>query len=555
MKRELEIPHWSSILRIAGMLLLLAGSTASAQTFPGPQWFRRVVLRPWVPTQIPGPEGLRDYVREGKLHLGLADAIKLTLANNTDVRLNQLQYENAQFAVSRAYQPFDPVFISGFNATRSTSPTSSQLAGAPTLSNLNHQAEFGYSQAFQTGTGYQISFNASRAATNSLFATFNPSILSALQFSFSQPLLRSRGLFANRAPILIARRNLQQSRANFEAQVNDAIARAIDQYWDVVQARENLEVLRKSLEQAEATYQQNKRALELGALPPLDIYRSESQVASRRLAVIQAEYSLKQTEDEIRRTVGADLDPYIRALDLVLAEPTEPAGELFSIDAQQALEKAFQRRPELEALRQQLANDDTSIRLAYNGLQPDLSLSAFYSSSGLGGNQIDNTTVPPTILTRGGLGDALEQLSGFDFPTYGFALQLRLPIRNRSAEADLGSSQVAKRRDLYALRQREQAIALEVRNAVHQLEQAKLSIAAAKIARDLAQKNLEAEQRKYELGAQTIFFVLDAQTQLAQAELSLVQAQIGYQRAVTAVYRATGEILEHHNVRISDPVR
>ena len=130
-------------------------------------------------------------------------------------------------------------------------------------------------------------------------------------------------------------------------------------------------------------------------------------------------------------------------------------------------------------------------------------------------------------------------------------MQLRLPVRDRAAEADLGEALVAKRRSLYALRQREEATSLEARTAVHQLEQAKLSMAAAKIARDLAEKTLEAEQKKYELGVQTIFFVLEAQTQLAQGKLNLVQAQIGYQRAITSVHRTTGQILDRYKIRIA----
>lgn len=543
------------VLFVGGVALLLFAPAAEAQTFPTAEYFRHIVVRPVTPTQVPGPEGLRESLVDGKLRLGLGDTIRLVLRNNTEVQINRLQYEGTRFAIARAYQPFDPVANASFSTARSTSPTISQLAGAPTLTTLSQQTRFSYSQGLLTGTRYDIGFNAGKFADNSIFSTFTPSISSSLDFRLTQALLRNRGLGPNRASIVIARRNLKRSLADFEAQVSEAISRAVEQYWGVVQARENLQVLRRSFELAEATYKQNKRALELGALPPLDIYRSESQVATRRVAVIQAEYELKQREDELRRTIGADLDPYFRALDLELVEQPEPAGELYTMDAQQALEQALQRRPELEALRQQLSNDDTSIQLAHNGLQPDLTLTGFYTSSGRGGNQIDTTTTPPAVLSRGGLGDALDQLGSFDFPLYGFSVQLRLPIKNRAAEAELGNALVAKRRSLYQLRQREQGITLEVRNAVHQLEQAKLSMAAARIARDLAQKNLEAEQRKYELGAQTIFFVLEAQTQLSQAEQSLLQAEIGYQRAMTAVDRATGTLLERHQVRISDTLR
>jgi outer membrane protein TolC len=493
---------------------------------------------------------------DGKLRLDLNNAIRLTLLNNTEVRVNQLEYESLRFEIQRAYQPFDPILNSDFGASRQTVPTYSQLqSGMPTLSDLTHQFLVGYTQTFQTGTQYNVSFSSLRVSTNSIFNTFNPSIYSSLNFNFTQPLLRNRGLFPNQAPIVIAQRNLKQSRSQFEAQVNLSIARAVEQYWMVVQARESLKVLQKSLELAEATYRHNKRELELGALPPLDIYRSESQVASRRVGVIQAEYEQKQAEDALRRTIGADLDPYFRVVDIELTEPVDAGRELLSVDSQQALEQALQHRPELEALRQQLANDDTGIQLAHHRLQPELNLTGFYSSFGLGGNQIDTAAVPPAVIARGGFGDALSQIGSFDFPTYGFNVQLNLPVKNRAFEADLGNALVSKRRSLYLMRQLEQEIGLEVRQAIHQLEEAKLSIAAARIARDLSQKNLEAEQRKYELGAQPIFFTLEAQTQLAQDEQNLVRSEIGYQRSVAALDQATASLLDRHRVQIAEPVK
>jgi len=544
-----EVPMSRRIIVLA--FIAVIAISAAGQTFPTPQYFQKFFVKPKSPTQLPAVGGFEPFVSDGKLHLSLADAIQLTLANNTEIKLNGIQNDLARWALLKTYGPFDPVLTSSFTPTRSTSPTSSTLQGASTLSTLTQNFQSGYSQLFQSGTLYQVNLSAGRNVTNSVFATLNPTLSSGLNVSITQPLLRNRGFFANHAPITIAQRNLKQTRANFEAQVNSSIASAVNQYWDVVQARESLKVLQQSLEQAEATYKQNKRALELGALPPLDIYRSEAQVAQRKLQVVQSEYSLKQTEDQLRRTIGVDLDPRLAALDLDLTEPAEPVGELASVDPVQALQDALKSRPELEALQQQLANDDTNVKLAKNGMQPDLSFGSFYTTSGLGGNAIDTTGATPILVARGGLGDAFDQLSTLNFPTYGLTVQLRLPLRNRAAEADMGTALVSKRRDLYQLRQRQQAITLDVRNAVHSLEQAKLSITAARLQRDLWQKNLQAEQRKYELGAQTIFFVLDAQTQLVQSEQSLVQAQISYQRALVALEQATGQLLEKHRVEIS----
>jgi HAE1 family hydrophobic/amphiphilic exporter-1 len=155
-------------------------------------------------------------------------------------------------------------------------------------------------------------------------------------------------------------------------------------------------------------------------------------------------------------------------------------------------------------------------------------------------------------LIPGGFGDSLNQLFGFGFPTYGFTLSLNLPIRNRGAQSDLGDALVSRRRDLYTERLLRERITLEVANAVHLLEQASLTVAASKQALDLAQKNLAAEQRKQQLGSGMSFFVLDAQTELAQVETGLVEAQVGYQLAVAAVDHATGGLLDPYRVSITD---
>jgi outer membrane protein len=215
---------------------------------------------------------------------------------------------------------------------------------------------------------------------------------------------------------------------------------------------------------------------------------------------------------------------------------------------------AMSKRPELEAVRQQVANDDTNVYVAHNNLQPDISLNGIYTSNGIGGNLIDTSGSAPVIVSHGGFLDALSQVGGFGFPTYSVGINLRLPIKNSQAEADLGSALVSKRGDLYQLRSRQQAITLEVRNAVHQLESSKLSLTAAADALELAKKSLAADQRKYELGAETIFFVLDAQNTLEQAQQSYVQAQVGYRLAIAALDHATGDLLEHNRVVIADSI-
>ena len=545
-----------SILALCAIsILALAPRASLAQSapFPTSKWFQEVVKHPLVPAQLAGTEHLRDYVVDGKLRLSLDQAIQLALANNTNIRIDELTYQGAWYSVLAAHGPFDPIFTSSFSATRSTAPTgTSQLAGVTALntSSLNQSGSINISQFFPTGTTVTAGTSASRFSD--INSAINPAWSPSLNLFFNQPLLKNRGLFINRAPIVIAQRGLQQSRDNFESQVSSIIQNVVSDYWFAVLQLQTLIVDKKAVDQAQASYDHDKRALELGALPPYDIYRTESELASRKVTEIQQEYSLKEAEDSLRDAIGADLDSNVGALDLDLTEHVEPIGELLAMDINQAIQTALQKRPELELERLQLDIDDINIRVAHNQMQPDLVLQGTLTSNGLGGN-LFQLGEPPVLIAPGSLGQAYSQVGTFQFPTYSASITLSLPIRNRAAEAAVGSSQVNKKRDLFAQRSELQTIELEARNAIHSLEQAKLSMSAAKIARDLTQKNLDAEQRKYDLGAETLFVLLDTQTELATADLALVNAEVSYQLALTAVQHATGELLERYHVQIRDP--
>jgi outer membrane protein len=501
--------------------------------------------------KLGAPEHLRNYVVEGKLRLSLQDAVVLTLENNSFVRIQETQVDFSKFALLGAHAPFDPIVTGSYNGNNTTSPPLSNLQAtgvAIPAKSISKFAQVAYSQTFETGTIVQAALSSNHSSFSSssnLSGFFNPSVNSTLNLQFTQPLLRNGWLFANRAPLVIARRNLEQSRANFAAEVSDSVLQAVARYWSVVEARGNLEIARNSMDAAEATYKRDKRALELGALPPLDIYRSESQVALRRVQVIQSEYALKQAEDALRMTIGADQDPNVQALDVELTETPEPAGELRTIDTATALQQALAKRPELDVARAALARDETSIRLAHNHLLPELDLTAQYASNGLGGTQFTSTNQKVTS-------SSVNQLFGFNYPTYFAQLSVSLPLKNRAAQAEMGSALVSRRSDLYNQRQLREQVTLEVSNAVHQLEQAKLSIAAGKESLDLAKKTMAASQRKYELGSETIFLVLEAQTEFASAELSLLQAEVNYQLSVAGLDHATGELLGPYHVQIAE---
>ena len=317
-----------------------------------------------------------------------------------------------------------------------------------------------------------------------------------------------------------------------------------------MQAQGALDVQQKSLKLAEASYDRDKRSLELGALPPLDIYRSQSEVAARKVEVIQAAYLLTQSEEALRLTIGADRDPQARSLEFNLTEKPQLDGDQEAVDAASALEKALEQRPEVDAAKDALATDETSIRLAHNQLEPNLQLQASYQSAGLGGNQYNLYT--GQFIAPGGFGSSMSQLFGFGYPGYGGILTLTLPIKNHAGQAALGNALVSRTHDLYASGQIQEQITRDVHDSLHQLDEARQALVAGTTSFDLAQKTLTSEQRKYELGAETNFFVLDAQTRVAQAELTLLQTQVNYRIALASFGHSTGDLIAPYRVQIAE---
>jgi outer membrane protein len=540
------------LILCALFLLLLSIPSSSAQPSESYRGLLTTRVRSEKP---PAPAHLEAYVQDGKLTLSLRDAILLALENNSNISIQETQIESQKFNLLSTYQPFDPTLQSTLNISRYSTPSYSQLQGVGTSNNvavnaLSQTGQITLSQTFTTGTNVQASLSSAKSSTNSSYYYFNPYFSSTFQLQFTQPLLQNAGRFANTAQMVIARRSLAQSRSSFEAEVNDAILQVINQYWYAVQARGALDVQQKSLKLAQVSYERDKRALELGALPPLDIYRSESEVAARKVQVIQAGYALTQTENALRLTICANQDPQFRTLALNLTEQPQPQGSLQSIAMETTLTQALSQRPELEVVNDALENDQTSIRLAHNQLKPNLSLTGFYQSSGLGGNQYNLLT--GQLISPGGFGSSMDQTFGFGYPGYGGSLTLNLPIRNRGGQARLGNALVSRTHDMYNARQIQEQITQEVGDAVQQLEEAKQALEAGNISFDLAQKSLASDQRKYELGAETNFFVLDSQTKLAAAELTLLQTQVNYQVALAAVGHATASLLDPYHLKIAD---
>ena len=275
-------------------------------------------------------QGISERIADGKLNLTLKDFLELVLRNSTDINITRLDVYTAADQIRFAHAVFDPLVSLGFTATRSVSPQFSQIGGASTLSSLNQNSFLNYQELLPTGQTGPVGFNASRNSTNSAFNIFNPSISGTLNFTFPQPLLQNRNGIQFKAPLEIARTQLTITSRQSEARIADLVATAAGQYWDAVRARDNIKVLQQTLALAQKSYDRDKQALDLGALASLDIYQSETQVAERKRDLVQAQYTYRSALDGLRRLMGADLSPDLRAIEICSrgrpGRPSVPRG-------------------------------------------------------------------------------------------------------------------------------------------------------------------------------------------------------------------------------------
>jgi outer membrane protein TolC len=547
--------HPSRPLAPAVLILTVAHAAGAADSdpyFPKPSYFKKYFARTVTKVELEPPAKFEDYAIDGRLELSLKAFLGLVMANNPNVGIQRLSVSVNDDAIIRAFGQFDPVATASFNATRALSSGTSALSGGSTINQLSQPLNLGVTQTLQTGTRYTISFSDFKTSTNSAFATINPTFNSNLSLSFSQPLLQGRGSYVTRIPIMMARSRLRGAQYNLEDQVVQILVAAEQAYWTVVGARENVRVAEENFKLADAALKRAEKELELGASSPLDIFQPQQTFANAELFLTQTRYNQAQAEDALRMQMGADLDPRYRNLPIVLTEPVAPPPTP-ALDREKLVDQALERRGDLRAARQQLDVDDLSLRQANDQLRPNLALTGQYGASGTGGPVYQRQDVfgggsQIVGIIPGGVTDALGQLFGFGLPTYGFGLNLNLPLRNHAAVSNLADAMVSKKLDTLRVRAAEQQIRLQVVSAITNIENSKASVELARKARDLAQKRVEAEQKKYELGTEQIFFVLTAQGDLSTAESALVTQMINYRLNQLALLRALGTLLEERNI-------
>ncbi|MBS1841869.1 MAG: TolC family protein [Acidobacteria bacterium] len=564
-----------------------------------------IKVEPFAMTNSPR---IGQMIQDGKLNLSLQDAVELALQNNLDIvvfRYNPWLADTgilkaqaggvggvppgALFAGSTANSPFlnfDPTITSAFSIDDRSIPVNNPLTsgtgtGQSALAALRlHTSTFNtqFTQGFHTGTTLFTSWDNTRSSSTSPANLFNPSVQSSIFVGFQQQLLNGFGIGVNTRNIRIAKNNRKIADLSFAQQAITTVTNTITAYWELVYARENVKVQQQAVTVAEKLYNDNKKQLEIGTMAPLDVTRAESELATDRQNLIVAQTAELQQQQVLKNAITKDpLAANVVNLEII---PTDLPSKPEAIEApsfEQAVSEAFAKRPDVQEMAINLLNGQIDLKATRNALLPTATLQAQYGSVGLAGNQtqvltsqtvqgtqlIDgagnkiNAFVPITLplttqVVKGGLGDAMSSVFHNNFPDYSVSLNLTVPIRNRSAQADNQRAILTQRQIEAQMQQLKNSALLDVRNTYIALEQNRARVDAAAKARELQQQTFDAEQKKYQLGASTVYLVIQTQRDLIAAQGTELRALTDLVEAKANYERALGRTLEVNRVSIAD---
>jgi outer membrane protein len=504
----------------------------------------------------------------------------------------------AEIRFSNANIPFinfDPAFTSTISFDHRSTPVNNPFisgvgTGATAAALLSHTAQYNtqYSQGFWTGTTMAVTWDNTRSSSSSAVNFFNPDVQSLLTVSFSQQLLNGFGRFANRRNILIATNNKKLADLTVAQQAITTVTNTITAYWELAFARENVNVQQQAVTVAEKLYNDNKKQLEIGTMAPLDVTRAESELATDRQNLIVAQTTKLQDEQVLKNAISKDpLAANLINVEIIPTDHPTPPEAIEASSFEEAIKEAFTKRPDLLEQELNVKNAGIDARAAAIALRPTATLTAQYTSQGLAGNSpivgapvttagstivgangqpvtvLDASGVPVQVFEpvtnvtstgtlHQGLGTAQSQIFHNKFPDYLVALNVQLPLRNRAAQATSQRAILQQRQIEAQMQQLKNSALLDVRNTYIALEQDRARVQAASKARELQPQTFEAEQKKYQLGASTVYNVILTQRDLITAQGTELRALADLVEAKANYERALGRTLEVNRVTIAD---
>jgi outer membrane protein len=494
------------------------------------------------------------------LTLSMNDAIRRALQNNSDIEVSRDDVRFAETQLRSLYGFYDPIFSITPQYTKNVAPQQSSLGGggsAGTTKSTVWNFSPSISKSFEKGGGnYTLSFANTRTTTSSTFASLTPYYSSNLSLTFTQPLLRNRAMDSNRRLIRIQKKAIEQSDSDFRQRTIQIISQVQAAYWNLVFALRNQQNQLDSLNLARQNMRNIEAQISAGAKAPLDRAQVQTDIATREANLFLATQSVSTAENSLKQLMLRDTQAPEWSAQIT---PTDsPAFTIAPVDLNAALDEAHKNRPELRRL--SLQKDINAIDRYYyeNQTRPQIDLTGTVATTGLAGTPCvpnpndpnDPCRLPPTNLV-GGYGKDLNNLSNFNTHNITVGVAISLPLRNRTAKANLAGARIQQEQLQASYRSQDQAVEMDVRNAAQAVATAQQRVLSSRLARQSAEQQLEGEQKLYEVGRSTTFLLLQRQNEVTTAPTTELQAETDYHHALADLQRATSATLRVNNVVVN----
>ncbi len=468
--------------------------------------------------------------------LSVNDAVQMALEQNLDLQVERVNPRVQDMSIASVKATWAPNLTSSLSTGSQNSPAGNVFTGATTLTNDSLGWSIGANQLLPWGGRYDVSWASARAQSNSLFDNINPRLTSSLNLSVTQPFLRNFRIDSTREQLIVTRKNREISDVQLRQTVLVTTRSVRNAYWDLSYARSSRIVQQQSLDLAKESLKNNEARVRIGTMAPIDIIQAQAEVASREEAVIRADLTVAQAEDRLRTLI---MDPQTPDFWNMTFELTDvPVLQPAVVDVDAAVQRAWAQRTDLTVERKALEQNDVQLRYMHNQMKPDVSLNVRYGLTAQGGTllNIDYADILNPVLVGPvnsvGYGSMYQTLLQRQYPLWSVGVTFGYPIGNSTADANYARAKLQYGQQQTQLRSAELTVATQVRDAARTVNANLKRVESTRASRDLQEKKLEAEQKKFAAGMSTFFFVLQAQRDLAQAQDSELLALLQYTRSV-----------------------
>jgi outer membrane protein len=481
--------------------------------------------------------------------LSVDDAVQLAIEQNLGIQVERINPQIQDLTIASTRASWAPTLTSNITNNSTATPVTNVFAGGQNkVTDGRFDTTFGLAQLLPTGTNYNLSWDSYRATSTNFFNSFQPEVRSGLTLNVTQPLLRNFKVDSVRQQLAIDQKVRESTDVNLRATITQTTRNVRNAYWDLSFAINNLTAQRQSLDLARRLLGDNEKRVQIGTMAPIDIVEAQSEVARNQETVIIAEAAIKQAEDKLRALI---MDPRSPDFWTVTLEPTQTA-ELTDtvIDVNGAVNHALSSRSDVLQQKNSLQQNDIGMRYLRNQALPEVNAVANYGLVGVGGSLLSPLTslpiggaaIPPrSVVSERNFGSVLGDVFTNAYPTWTFGVQLGYPLGTSVSQANLAKARLQYSQSETQLRNLELEIVSAVRDAARQVQTNRQRIDTSRVARELAERRLDAEEKKFAAGIQTSFFVFQAQRDLAQARTNEVKALSDYNKSLVD-YEAVQEV-------------